>query len=52
MSVYHSQFRGEIANFPGGKVDGGDYPGDLVNKTYPADHEFWRPASGRGHRHR
>ena len=46
MSVYHSQFRGDIATFPAGKVTGGDdFPGDLSNHPYVADHE-----SGDGHK--
>ena len=40
MSVYHhSQYRGDFANFPGGKVNGDDYPSDLANHPYTAAHE-------------
>jgi hypothetical protein len=42
MTIYHSH---EVAEFPAGKVDGGDHPGSLINKKYrpakDADGEHW-----------
>jgi hypothetical protein len=38
--------RGDFADFPGGKANGNEFPGDLVNKKYKAAHESGDPHQG------